>query len=75
MATWQNKLRFFYNDRNPSQDYIKEEFDIKNNNQNYLFLTKDFIKWWPTISRLYSKQDHKNSQILTLSCSKKSKYS
>ena len=71
MATWQNKLRFFYNDQNPSQDYIKEEFDIKNNNQNYLFLTKDFIKWWPTISRLYSKQDHKSSRILTLNCSNK----
>ncbi|MDC0907935.1 hypothetical protein OAS12_04265 [Candidatus Pelagibacter ubique] len=63
-----NKYRLFYSQEKISNNFIKNEFNISNDHQNYIFLTKDFVKWWPTISKLYSKKDDKISQILVFNC-------
>ena len=72
-ALKKNKYRFFYSDLNISNENIKKEFGIKNDYENYIFLTNDFIKWWPTISLLYSKAGDKIPQILQFDCDEKIK--
>ena len=48
-------------------------FRDKNENDNFVFLTYDFIDWWPTISQMYTKKNEKISQILKFSCNNNSK--
>jgi asparagine N-glycosylation enzyme membrane subunit Stt3 len=63
-----NKYSLFYSPKKLTNEYVKSSFNIKNDFKNYIFLTTDFIKWWPTIAKLYTNKNDKISQILEFSC-------
>ena len=63
-----NKYKLFYSKEPLTNKYIKTQLNIKNDNKNYFFVTKDFIDWWPTISKLNTPKGNKISNILKFSC-------
>ena len=75
MAFNKKKYKFFYSDLNIDQNLknLPVNFRDKNENDNFVFLTYDFIDWWPTISQMYTKKNEKISQILKFSCNNNSK--
>ena len=75
MAFNKKKYKFFYSDLNIDQNLknLPLDFRDKNENDNFVFLTYDFIDWWPTISQMYTKKNEKISQILKFSCNNNSK--
>ena len=58
MAFNKKKYKFFYSDLNIYQNLknLPVNFRDKNENDNFVFLTYDFIDWWPTISQMYTKK-------------------
>ena len=80
LALKRNKYKIFYDTSEISKKDIFEEYrdisyelgsPLKKDSDIYILLTNDFIKWWPTISKLNSKSDSKISQILEFTCKKK----
>ena len=63
-----NKYKLFYSSKILTNEVIKQHFNLNNENKNFIFLTKDFVDWWPTISKLYTSKDDKISNILTFTC-------
>jgi len=66
----ENLYSFFYSKDKPTNKKIKEKYKIKNQNENYIYFTRDFIKWWPTITKLNSTKNDKISQIIEFDCNK-----
>ena len=66
----ENLYSFFYSKDKPTNKKIKEKYKIKNQNENYIYFTRDFIKWWPTITKLNSTKNDKVSQIIEFDCNK-----
>ena len=63
-----NKYKLFYSNTILNNEVIKQQFDLNNENKNFIFLTKDFVDWWPTISKLYTSKNNKISNILKFNC-------
>ena len=68
MALNKNKFDIFYSNKDINSKQIQSEFNLENQADNYLFLTNDFIKWWPTIVKLNSNEDEKTPKIIQFSC-------
>ena len=73
MAFKKNKFDIFYSNKDLNRKKIQSEFNFKNQADNYIFLTNDFIKWWPTIAKLNSNEDEKTPQIIQFSCKENEK--
>lgn len=69
----ENKYSIFFSETKITNSNLKDELGISNNHNNYLFLTKDFIEWWPTINNFYRKKEDEGSIILGFSCIKSDK--
>ena len=68
MALNKNKFDIFYSNKDINSKHIQSEFNLENQADNYIFLTNDFIKWWPTIVKLNSNEDEKTPQIIEFTC-------
>ena len=68
MAFRKNKFDIFYSNKDINSKIIQSEFNLENQADNYIFLTNDFIKWWPTIVKLNSNEDEKTPKIIQFSC-------
>ena len=73
MAFKKNKFDIFYSNKDINSKKIQSEFNIRNQVDNFIFLTNDFIKWWPTIVMLNSNEDEKTPQIIQFSCKENEK--
>jgi hypothetical protein len=73
MAFKKNKFDIFYSNKDINSKKIQSEFNIRNQADNFIFLTNDFIKWWPTIVMLNSNEDEKTPQIIQFSCKENEK--
>ena len=63
-----NKYKLFYSNKLLTNKFIKQQFNLNNDNKNFIFLTKDFVDWWPTISKLYTSKSNKISNIFRFNC-------
>ena len=63
-----SKFKIFYSKQKVDNALINQQFDTKEKNENYLFVTKDFIKWWPTINDIYKSKDDVESNIIVFNC-------
>ena len=68
MAFRKNKFDIFYSNKDINSKMIQSEFNFRNQGDNFIFLTNDFIKWWPTIVKLNSNEDEKTPQIIQFTC-------
>ena len=68
MAFRKNKFDIFYSNKDINSKIIQSEFNFRNQADNFIFLTNDFIKWWPTIVKLNSNEDEKTPQIIQFTC-------
>ena len=68
MAFRKNKFDIFYSNKGINSKKIQSEFNFRNQGDNFIFLTNDFIKWWPTIVKLNSNEDEKTPQIIQFTC-------
>ena len=63
-----NKYKIFYSEKKIDNALINQQFYTKEKNENYFFVTKDFIKWWPTINDIYKSKDDIESNIIVFNC-------
>ena len=68
MAFRKNKFDIFYSNKDINSKIIQSEFNFRNQADNFIFLTNDFIKWWPTIVKLSSNEVKKTPQIIQFTC-------
>ena len=68
MAFRKNKFDIFYSNKDINSKKIQSEFNFGNQADNFIFLTNDFIKWWPTIVMLNSNEGEKTPQIIQFTC-------
>ena len=73
-AFHKKKYKFFYSNLKLPENLnnLPIRFWDKSDNENYVFLSYDFIDWWPTIAKMYAKESEGISQILKFSCKEKS---
>ena len=67
-ALFKDKYSIFFSDIKITNNYLKDVLEIPNNHKNFLFLTKDFIDWWPTINAMYNRGEDKDSVIIKFNC-------
>ena len=73
MAFRKNKFDIFYSNQDIDSKKIQSELNFKNQADNFVLLTNDFIKWWPTIVSLNSNEGEKKPQIIQFTCQNKEK--
>ena len=63
-----NKFKVFFSDQKINNTLINQQLSTEEKDENYFFVTKDFVKWWPTINDIYKSKEDVDSNIIAFNC-------